>query len=61
VFDRAGSFASDAAVVDGARAALFVGATIGALAALAALGIPTRARVAAAPSSLPPVVARSHA
>src|SRR6476620_5584908 len=42
VFDRAGSYASPEAVVDGARAALFVAAAVGALGAVAALGIPAR-------------------
>jgi hypothetical protein len=44
VFDRAGSYASPGAVVDGVRAALFVAAAVGALGAGAALGIPARAR-----------------
>ena len=44
VFDRAGSYASPASVVDGARAALFVAAAVGVLGAVAALGIPARAR-----------------
>jgi EmrB/QacA subfamily drug resistance transporter len=43
VFDRAGSYASPGAVVDGVRAALFVAAAVGALGAVAALGIPARA------------------
>jgi MFS family permease len=42
VFDRAGSYASPAAVVDGVRAALFVAAAVGVLGAVAALGIPAR-------------------
>ena len=44
VFDRAGSYASPGAVVDGVRAALFVAAAVGVLGAVAALGIPARAR-----------------
>jgi EmrB/QacA subfamily drug resistance transporter len=44
VFDRAGTFASASGVVDGSRAALFLGAAVAVLAALAALGIPARAR-----------------
>ena len=48
VFDRAGSYASAADVVDGARAALFVASVVGVLGAVAALGIPRRSRAAAA-------------
>jgi MFS family permease len=48
VFDRAGSYSSQGAVVDGARAALLVAATVGVLGAAAALGIPARARKPAA-------------
>jgi EmrB/QacA subfamily drug resistance transporter len=48
VFDRAGSYASPAAVVDGARAALFVAAGVGVLGAVAALGIPRKLRATAA-------------
>jgi EmrB/QacA subfamily drug resistance transporter len=44
VFDRAGSYASPQSVVDGARAALLVAALMAVLGALAALGIPARAR-----------------
>ncbi|MDP9258960.1 MAG: MFS transporter, partial [Actinomycetota bacterium] len=44
VFDRAGSYSSPGAVVDGARAALFVAAAVGVLGAAAALGIPALAR-----------------
>jgi EmrB/QacA subfamily drug resistance transporter len=53
VFDRAGSYSSPAAVVDGARAALFVAAAVGVLGAAAAVAIPARARkpaVAARPA-----------
>jgi MFS family permease len=50
VFDRAGSYSSPGAVVDGARAALFVAATVGVLGAAAALGIPARARTRVAVS-----------
>jgi MFS family permease len=48
VFDRAGSYTSPADVVDGVRAALYVAAFVGVLAALSALGIPARARPQAA-------------
>jgi EmrB/QacA subfamily drug resistance transporter len=48
VFDRAGSYASPAGVVEGARAALFVGSGVGFLGAVAALGIPRKARARAA-------------
>ena len=44
VFDRAGSYASPGAVVDGVRPALLVAAAVGVFGALAALGIPARAR-----------------
>jgi EmrB/QacA subfamily drug resistance transporter len=44
VFDRAGSYASPAAVVDGVRAALLVAAAVGVVAAAGALAIPARAR-----------------
>ena len=47
VFDRAGSYASAADVVDGARAALFVASGVGVLGAVAALGIPRKVRAAA--------------
>jgi MFS family permease len=50
VFDRAGSYSSPGAVVDGARAALFVAATVGVLGAAAAFGIPARARTQVAVS-----------
>ena len=55
VFDRAGSYASAADVVDGARAALFVASGVGVLGAVAALGIPRKLRAAA------PVVRPAHA
>ena len=48
VFDRAGSYSSPQHVVDGARAALFVAAIAAVLGALAATGIPSRGRKAAA-------------
>ena len=48
VFDRAGSYASPAAIVDGARAALFVAAGVGVLGAVAALGIPPKVRATSA-------------
>jgi MFS family permease len=44
VFDRAGSYASPEAVVDGVRAGLLVAAAVGVLGALAALGVPARPR-----------------
>ena len=47
VFDRAGSYGSASGVVDGARAALFVGSAVGVLGAVAAFGIPRKARAAA--------------
>jgi EmrB/QacA subfamily drug resistance transporter len=55
VFDRAGSYASAADVVDGARAALFVASGVGVLGAVAALGIPRKLRAAA------PAVRPAHA
>ena len=55
VFDRAGSYASPADVVDGARAALLVAALIGVLAAVSALGIPARARKPLAVAPAPAV------
>jgi EmrB/QacA subfamily drug resistance transporter len=61
VFDRAGSFTSAADVVDGARAALFVGAGVGVLGAVAAVGIPARARGTAAAPARAAVPARSGA
>ncbi len=48
VFDRAGSYSSPQHVVDGARAALYVAAIAAVLGALAATGIPSRGRKAAA-------------
>ena len=56
VFDRAGSYASPADVVDGARAALLVAALIGVLAAVSALGIPARARKPVAVAQPAPAV-----
>ena len=47
VFDRAGSYATPGDVVDGARAALSVAAIVAVVTALAALGIPARARAQA--------------
>ena len=53
VFDRAGSYGSPGAVVDGARAALFVAAAVGVLGAPRPLGIPARARTRAASAAGP--------
>jgi EmrB/QacA subfamily drug resistance transporter len=53
VFDRAGSYASPGAVVDGARAALFTAALVAVAGAVGALGIPARARPQAAPAPAP--------
>jgi MFS family permease len=52
VFDRAGSYATPASVVDGARAALFVAAIVAVLAAAGALAIPSRERKSA-PATVP--------
>jgi hypothetical protein len=56
VFDRAGSYASPGAVVDGVRAALLVSAAVGVLAALGALAIPARARKTAVAARPAPAV-----
>jgi MFS family permease len=53
VFDRAGSYASPGAVVDGVRAALFTAAVVAVAGAVGALGIPSRARPATAPAPAP--------